>query len=105
KIGVTTLSSLTAWLTGELSRKRGWGTDGIVRVAVGSAAASIALLRTKEIDGFTSGLDNALRVEKRGDARVVARYGDVIKDFHTFLIYARNGLIKEHPERVRAFLA
>src|SRR6185312_13513283 len=24
KIGVTTLSSLTAWLTGELSRKRGW---------------------------------------------------------------------------------
>ena len=105
KIGVTTLSSLTAWLTGELSRQQGWGSDGIVRVAVGSASASIALLRTREVDGFTSGLDNALRVEKRGEARVVARYGDVIKDFHTFLIYARNPFIQERPQAVRAFLA
>jgi ABC-type nitrate/sulfonate/bicarbonate transport system substrate-binding protein len=105
KVGVTTLTSLTAWLTGELSRQLGWGSDGIVRVAVGSAAASIALLRTREVDGFTSGLDNALRVEKRGEARVVARYGDYIKDFCTFVIFARNGMIQQRPQAVRAFLA
>jgi ABC-type nitrate/sulfonate/bicarbonate transport system substrate-binding protein len=105
RIGVTTLSSLTAWLTGELSRRQGWGTDGIVRVAVGSASASIALLRTKEVDGFTSGLDSALRVEKRGEARVVVRYGEFIKDFCTFVIFARNEMIEKHPQTVRAFLA
>jgi hypothetical protein len=105
KIGVTTLSSLTSWLTGELSRQQGWGNDGIVRVAVGSASASIALLRTKELDGFTSGLDNALRVEKKGEGRVVVQFGNLIKDFHTFMIYARNPFIQEHPQSVRAFLA
>jgi ABC-type nitrate/sulfonate/bicarbonate transport system substrate-binding protein len=105
KIGVTTLSSLTAWLTGELSRTLGWGTDGIVRVPVGSASASVALLRTKAIDGFTSGLDNAMRAEARGQARVVVRYGDYIKNFHTFLIYARNKVIEQRPQAVRAFLA
>src|SRR5579871_2646885 len=31
KIGVTTLTSLTAWMTGELSLRQGWGRDGIDR--------------------------------------------------------------------------
>jgi NitT/TauT family transport system substrate-binding protein len=104
KIGVTTLASLTAWLTGEMSRQQGWGGDGVTRVAVGSMSASVALLRTGEIDGFTSDMGNALQLERVGNGRVLLQIGTVIKDFHTFMAFARNPVIRDRPGAVRAFL-
>ena len=104
KIGVTTLNSLTAWLTGELARQQGWGRDGIMKVAVGSNATSMALLRTGEIDGFTADLGNALQVEKLGGGRVLLQFGEVVKDFYTFVMCAHVSLIKDRPAAVRAFL-
>jgi ABC-type nitrate/sulfonate/bicarbonate transport system substrate-binding protein len=76
KIGVTTATSLTAWLTGEFSRLQGWGSDGITRVATGSAATSWALLRTGGIDGFTGDIGNALAISATrcsSSSRVTAR--------------------------------
>jgi NitT/TauT family transport system substrate-binding protein len=105
KIGVTTLTSLTAWLTSELSRREGWGTDGIIKVAAGSSATSLALLKTKEVDGLTSSLGAVLQAEKVGEARLVVQFSQVLKNFVSFMIYAQNSLIKEHPEQVKAFLA
>src|SRR5262249_54523796 len=104
KIRVTTLASVTAWLTGEMSRQQGWGNDGVTRVAVGSMSASVALLRTREIDGFTSDMGNALQLERVGNGRVLLQLGTVIKDFHTFMAFARDGVIKERPQALRAFL-
>jgi ABC-type nitrate/sulfonate/bicarbonate transport system substrate-binding protein len=104
RIGVTTLSSLTAWLTGEVARQQGWTSDAITRVAVGSNTASIALLRTGEIDGFTSELGSALQVEKHGDGRVLMRFGDAVKDFYTFVLYARDSVIGNRPDALRSFL-
>jgi NitT/TauT family transport system substrate-binding protein len=104
KVGVTTLNSLTAWLTGELARQQGWGSDGITRIAVGSNATSIALLRTREIDGFTADLGNALQVEKLNGGRVLLQFGDVVKDFYTFVIFAHVALIKDRPDALRTFL-
>ncbi len=104
KIGVTTLSSLTAWLTGELARQQGWGSDGIARIAVGSNATSMALLRTREIDGFTAELGSALQVEKLNGGRVLLQFGELVKDFYTFVIYAQVGLIRERPAALRSFL-
>src|ERR1700704_1740876 len=40
-IGVTTAGSLTDWLTRELSRQQGWGSDGIKIEALGSAQAGL----------------------------------------------------------------
>ena len=105
KIGVTTAASLTAWLTGEFSRLQGWGSDGIVRVATGSAATSWALLRTGEIDGFTGDIGNALQFEVKGDGKVLVRLGESVKDFVTFMVFARNEAIEKRPDVVRAFLA
>jgi ABC-type nitrate/sulfonate/bicarbonate transport system substrate-binding protein len=104
KIGVTTTTSLTAWLTGAVSRREGWGVDGITRVATGGSATSWALLRTKEIDGVVGDLGSALKAEKRGDGRVVMRFGEIIKDFQIFMIYARDDVIAKRPDAVRAFL-
>jgi NitT/TauT family transport system substrate-binding protein len=104
RIGVTTLSSLTAWLTGELARQQGWGRDGINRIAVGANATSVALLRTREIDGFTADLGAVLQVEQVKSGRLLLQFGDIVKNFYTFVIFARTAALKERPAAVRAFL-
>src|SRR5262249_55876733 len=50
-ISSTTTGSLTNWLIHELSRRQGWGSDGIKAVALGADAAQIAAMRTKQVDG------------------------------------------------------
>jgi NitT/TauT family transport system substrate-binding protein len=104
RIGVTTLTSLTAWLTGELARQQGWGRDGINRIAVGANATSVALLRTREIDGFTADLGAVLQVEQAKAGRLLLPFGDIVKDFYTFVIFARSAVVKQRPAAVRAFL-
>src|SRR4029077_16089074 len=37
--------------------------------------------------------------------RVVVQFGDLIKTFHIYVIYARKGFAAERPDAVRAFLA
>src|SRR5215469_10883412 len=51
RIGVTTQGSLTDWLTRELSRQQGWGSDGIKVQALGSAQARLAAMGRGELDG------------------------------------------------------
>jgi ABC-type nitrate/sulfonate/bicarbonate transport system substrate-binding protein len=105
KIGVTTIASLTYWLTGETARLQGWGPDGVNRVATGSAATSWALLRTGELEGFTGDLGNGLQYAQKSDGRVLVRVGEVIKDFLTFVVFARNDVMAMRPQAVRTFVA
>src|SRR6516165_1177044 len=51
RIGVTTAGSLTDWLTRELSRQQGWGSDGIKVQALGSEQARLAAMIRGELDG------------------------------------------------------
>ena len=105
RVGVTTLSSLTAWLTQQAARHEGWGPDGIVRVAAGSGATAWALLRTGQVEGVAGDLGSALQAEQRGDGRVVVRFGQVVPHFQTFVIYAPDAVLRARPDAVRAFLA
>jgi NitT/TauT family transport system substrate-binding protein len=49
RIGVSTAASLTEWLTRELSRREGWGREGIQAVALGSDAAQIAAYARRDL--------------------------------------------------------
>src|ERR1700748_1920651 len=44
-VSVSTAGSLTYWLAKELSRRKGWGNDGIKIAPLGTPAAQIAALR------------------------------------------------------------
>jgi NitT/TauT family transport system substrate-binding protein len=44
-------------------------------------------------------------MEEDGSGRVVVQFGDLIKTFHIYVIYARKGFAAEKPDAVRAFLA
>jgi NitT/TauT family transport system substrate-binding protein len=105
RIGVSTSASLTEWLTRELSRREGWGRDGVQAVALGSDAAQIAAMKTDQIDGLVLDVATALRLESAGEGRIVLYFGDIIKDFIQNAAYARRELVAANPDIVRHFLA
>jgi ABC-type nitrate/sulfonate/bicarbonate transport system substrate-binding protein len=105
RIGVSTSASLTEWLTRELSRREGWGRDGVQAIALGSDAAQIAAMKTGQIDGLVLDVATALRLESAGEGRIVLYFGDIIKDFIQNAAYARRDLVATNPQLVRRFLA
>ncbi|OGA43633.1 MAG: hypothetical protein A3G25_03390 [Betaproteobacteria bacterium RIFCSPLOWO2_12_FULL_63_13] len=104
KIGVSTNASLTYWLTRELSRRQGWGPDGIQTVPLGRLPGNIAAMKRGQVDGFVMSASVGYRLEKTGDAYVLLSFGDFIKDFHTHVVFATNKMIAERPDQIRAFL-
>lgn len=104
-ISVSTVGSLTAWLVKELSRQQGWGPDGIKMAELGATPPQVAALRTNQTNGMLTDIAGAYEFEQQGIARIVVRFGDIVKDFHIHVIFASNKIIAEHPDRVRAFLA
>ena len=104
-LSVSTAGSLTYWLTQQLSRSHGWGTDGIKIATLGASAAQAAALKTNQIDGIVTETSTVFKLEEDGIGRILVRFGDRIKDFHVHVIYASRKLIERNPDAVRAFLA
>jgi ABC-type nitrate/sulfonate/bicarbonate transport system substrate-binding protein len=104
KISVSTVGGLTYWLVSETSRQQGWGPDGITIAPMGSMAPQIAALERGDIDGVVTDISTALELEKLGKARILTRFGQIVKDFHVHIIYATDKVIANKPDTVRAFL-
>jgi ABC-type nitrate/sulfonate/bicarbonate transport system substrate-binding protein len=104
-VSVSTKGSLTYWLAQELSRRNGWGNDGIKIAPLGSPIAQVAALRTGQIDGVVTDSSTVFRVEEDGVGRILVRFGDRIKDFHVHAAFASKTMIAQHPDAIRAFLA
>jgi len=104
RITVSSPFAITAWLTRELARQEGWGSEGIQLIASASGPA-FALLKTKDIDGITTDLGSGLQAQKRGDARVIVRFNERVTDLTMYVIFASEKMIVERPDTVRRFLA
>ena len=104
-VGISTTGGLSYWLVRELSRRQGWGPDGMTSVAVGAMQSQIAALRTKQIDAGVIDLATGLALEERGEARVLVYFGDIIDAFVNQAAYAATDLIARRPASVRAYLA
>jgi NitT/TauT family transport system substrate-binding protein len=105
KISVSTVGGLTDWMVHEVSRRQGWGPNGIDVVPLGTDQAQIAAMRTAETEGMPLDVASAALLEEKGDARILIRFGDVIKDFINHVTFATNAVMKDHPDEVREFLA
>jgi NitT/TauT family transport system substrate-binding protein len=103
KVSVSTAGSLTYWLVGETSRRQGWGPNGIEIEPMGAMAGQISALRRGDIDGVIMDIANALDLEKRGEGRILVRFG-YLTDFVTHVIFASNNLIASRPDAIRGFL-
>jgi NitT/TauT family transport system substrate-binding protein len=105
KIGVTTNGSLTYWLTRELSRQMGWGSEGIQTVALGAIGPQLAALKVGQVDGVIFSSSQGYGLEAKNEGRLLLKFGSYIKDFHTHVIFATDNMIEHKPGQVRRFLA
>jgi NitT/TauT family transport system substrate-binding protein len=104
KVGVSTVGSVTSWIVSEVSRRNGWGLDGVTQVPIGDDASRIAALRTKSLDAAIVNLAVAINFVQRGDGRILLRFNDLLKDFHAHVIFATDKSIAARPEALRGFL-
>jgi len=104
-VSISSAGSLTDWLGQNLSRQQGWGADGIKLAPLGSTAAQTAALKTRQIDGMIVEANGGYRLEEEGTGRVLVQFGDLIKPFHVYLLFARRAFAEENPDAVKAFLA
>jgi NitT/TauT family transport system substrate-binding protein len=105
KISVSNRGGLTYWLAQELSRRQGWGNEGFAITPLGATTAQTAALKTKQIDGMIVEVNAAYRLEEEKAGRVLVQFGDLIKTFHIYILYAHTDFAAKNPAAVRAFLA
>ena len=65
---------------------------------MGAMPGQIAALKRGDIDGIIMDIGNAFDLVKRGEGRILVRFGD-IKDFHIHVIFATDKAIASKPER------
>ena len=104
-IGVSTVGSLSDWLPTEISRRQGWGSEGIRRVALGSQDGLTGALISHNVDGIIGGTQTGYRLEQAGSGRVLTTFGPLIPDFIVHMIVASDALIAAHPDALKRFLA
>ena len=104
-IGMSTVGSLSDWLPTEVSRREGWGGEGIKRIGLGSQDALSAALISGNVDGIIGGLQTGYRLEETGKGKILSTFGPLIPDFITHMIVATDSLIAARPDALRQFLA
>ena len=105
-IGVSNPGTLTDWVAQELERRKGWGPDGVTRVAVGGGiTASTAAFRTHQIDAYVGGTASFLAEEEKQVGRMLAPVSDFVDKSAAGAVFASNHLVETNPDALRAFLA
>jgi ABC-type nitrate/sulfonate/bicarbonate transport system substrate-binding protein len=104
KLSVTTAGSLTDWLPRRLAMSKGWGHEGFQITPLGNAQSSFAALKTGQIDGMVTALEFAILMESQKELRPIYVFSDLVKDFHTHVIFARLDLVEKNPDMVQRFV-
>jgi NitT/TauT family transport system substrate-binding protein len=105
KLGVTTVGSLTAWIGERINAKEGWGSNGIDVVPIGGVPPARAAIKTHQLDGYIGGVETGYQLEENKEWRVITMATPFVEHFITHVIFARNDVIEQHADTVRAFLA
>jgi ABC-type nitrate/sulfonate/bicarbonate transport system substrate-binding protein len=103
--GVASAGSVTEWVLFELARQKGWPMSDIKTVGLGGVQASIAALRTGQVEAIVSDVAVGLFLEPQKVARVLVPCSDYITDFIMHANYASTKAIREQPDAVSAFCA
>ena len=67
----------------------GLGPGRVQSAPLGTTAAQMAALKTRQIDGMIVEVNAGYRLEEEGSGRVLVQFGDLIKTFHIYVLYAR----------------
>ncbi len=105
RISVSTVGSLSYWFVQELSRRQGWGDDGVVFVQTGGPQATALAIASGSLDAAFQALQGGLQMEAAGKGRFLFSFADFIHPFLAHAIFASNDLIAKNPTAIRRFLA
>ncbi len=105
-IGVSSPGSFSDWSGHELSRKQGWGENGVTTVGIGNGAVTyLAAFRTHQVDAVIGNTAQFLAFEQTKDGRLLAPVSSYEGKVASGTLFASNQLIASNPAAVRAFLA
>jgi ABC-type nitrate/sulfonate/bicarbonate transport system substrate-binding protein len=104
RIGVTTLGSLTDWLSRALARKQGWGPGDLKILPMGQMQARLAAMERGDLDAMVVESASGFELEERKKARIILNFGDIEKNFYTHVIFATDNMIAKRPDALRRFL-
>jgi ABC-type nitrate/sulfonate/bicarbonate transport system substrate-binding protein len=104
RIAVSGKGALTDWLAQQLGEQQKWPADAIATVPLGDPKAYVAAMKTGNVDGFVAAAELGYDLQERGEGRIVVNFGNVVHDFNTHIIFARNDFVNQHPDLVAKFL-
>jgi NitT/TauT family transport system substrate-binding protein len=104
RIGVTSPTSLTAWLALDFAKRQGWQPSDITLTSIGSTPSEIAALQVKNIDAFVGNSQAGYLLEARKQGLALVTFG-YLTTFITHILYASDTLINDHPKTVHDFIA
>jgi ABC-type nitrate/sulfonate/bicarbonate transport system substrate-binding protein len=104
KVAVSNIRGYPAWLALKLSEHEGWGPHGMNIVATGAQAASMALLRTGQVDAWIGDIGTSIDLQEAHEGRILLNMGDYVPPFMNTAMYATDALIKTKPGVVRRFV-
>jgi NitT/TauT family transport system substrate-binding protein len=105
RVSVSSVGSLSQWFVEQISRRQGWGDDGIVYVATGGSDATMAAFRSGNIDAAFTALEGGLQMEDAGFGHMIFSFADFVHPFLAHAIFATDNLVAKKPDTVRRFLA
>lgn len=104
RIGVSTAGSLTDWLARNIAASRKWKPTDIEIVPMGDMRTRLAAMRSGELAGAVTSVQQAYEIQDNGQGTVLTTFGEVVPHFHNHVIFARDALIQKEPDVVRRFL-
>ena len=104
RIGVSTAGSLTDWLARNIAASRKWKPTDIEIVPMGDMRTRLAAMRSGELAGAVTSVQQAYEIQDNGQGTVLTTFGEVVPHFHNHVIFARDPLIQKEPDVVRRFL-
>jgi NitT/TauT family transport system substrate-binding protein len=103
-LGVTSAGSLTDWLVHELARQKGWGSEGITSLPMGTTEARVAAMQSGQIAGSVGDIGVAYELEEQGKGKLLQTFGNFVTKFETHVIFASDDMVNKHPDVVERFL-
>jgi len=104
RIGVSTAGSLTDWLARNIAVSRKWKPTDIEIVPMGEMRTRLAAMRSGELTAAVTSVQEAYEIQDNGQGTVLTTFGEVVPNFHTHVIFARDERIQRDPDSVRRFL-
>ena len=104
KIGVSTAGSLTDWLVHELSRRQGWGSEGIESMPMGTNEVRLSAMQTGQIAGSVGDVGLAYALEDQGKGKLLTSFGRFVEKFEAHVIFASDNFVNTKPDTVTRFL-